>query len=31
MAKPLAGGTPVVDDAAQDFKQAGHAMDLVDD
>ena len=31
MARLLAGGAPVVDDAAQDFKQARHAMDLVDD
>lgn len=31
MAKPLAGGAPVVNDATEDFKQAGHAMDLVDD
>lgn len=31
MAKPRAGGTLVVNDAAQDFKQARHAMDLVND
>ena len=31
MAKPLAGGASVVNDATEDFKQAGHAMDLIND